>query len=529
MTEPAAGWHPDPSGRFELRYWDGTSWTQSVSSGGRQETDVALVQAPPPDDALATPGGQDATVSAPVADDPGASPGPGWWMASDGNWYPPEGDDATTESPSAVPPEPTAPVTMEESNAKPALSPKKLAIIGGAGVGALVIAVVLFLTFTGGGGGGSDDASGASKSSSASSKTDKDNSKSDAPRRTATIESGFTTTTPESVGVALDDLDDAVLVGIGYRLTIESAALVDAVDDFNPNASGSGRFSRPAGSNQEPTDLVPARGEQLLVVRYDLEMVNEYGSDVPSISVLVDDVKYSVELPTGPNTLIASVDADADDVGLAVQETEDSQSISVLTGELGDDYPEVLYRANRRIAVNDTATLPYTMVGPPNRYESLVCGGPGRLDVVLGNAELVWSQRDSALLADARLSGALTPPSDGSQAWLVVEINDYQAQSSNACGTDPQIPTERVVLVLADDTQVTAAVATTEYAIFAVPADLSQATFEMRPGDNVLDAKRDGHVFNFGPSVAQMSIVFSAATGSPSSDSSTDSSVGGGG
>jgi hypothetical protein len=34
-----AGWYPDPSGRFELRYWDGTQWTEYVSRGGQQYTD----------------------------------------------------------------------------------------------------------------------------------------------------------------------------------------------------------------------------------------------------------------------------------------------------------------------------------------------------------------------------------------------------------------------------------------------------------------------------------------------------------
>lgn len=30
----AAGWHPDPSGRHQFRYWDGTRWTDDVSSRG---------------------------------------------------------------------------------------------------------------------------------------------------------------------------------------------------------------------------------------------------------------------------------------------------------------------------------------------------------------------------------------------------------------------------------------------------------------------------------------------------------------
>src|SRR4051794_36169341 len=34
-----AGWYSDPSGRFELRYWDGGQWTEHVARGGAQYTD----------------------------------------------------------------------------------------------------------------------------------------------------------------------------------------------------------------------------------------------------------------------------------------------------------------------------------------------------------------------------------------------------------------------------------------------------------------------------------------------------------
>ena len=34
-----AGWYADPAGRFELRYWDGTAWTEHVSRAGQQFTD----------------------------------------------------------------------------------------------------------------------------------------------------------------------------------------------------------------------------------------------------------------------------------------------------------------------------------------------------------------------------------------------------------------------------------------------------------------------------------------------------------
>ena len=37
-SAPAA-WYPDPSQRFELRYWDGSEWTEHVARGGQQFTD----------------------------------------------------------------------------------------------------------------------------------------------------------------------------------------------------------------------------------------------------------------------------------------------------------------------------------------------------------------------------------------------------------------------------------------------------------------------------------------------------------
>lgn len=37
---PPAGWHPDPHGAHEMRYWDGATWTDHVSSGGVQSQDL---------------------------------------------------------------------------------------------------------------------------------------------------------------------------------------------------------------------------------------------------------------------------------------------------------------------------------------------------------------------------------------------------------------------------------------------------------------------------------------------------------
>ncbi len=38
-AKPPAAWYADPTGRYELRYWDGNGWTQHVSVDGRTSTD----------------------------------------------------------------------------------------------------------------------------------------------------------------------------------------------------------------------------------------------------------------------------------------------------------------------------------------------------------------------------------------------------------------------------------------------------------------------------------------------------------
>jgi hypothetical protein len=49
MSQQApASWYPDPFARHELRYWDGSQWTEHVASRGRQETDPPIAGAPVP-------------------------------------------------------------------------------------------------------------------------------------------------------------------------------------------------------------------------------------------------------------------------------------------------------------------------------------------------------------------------------------------------------------------------------------------------------------------------------------------------
>jgi uncharacterized protein YxjI len=45
MSVPPA-WHPDPSGRHQLRYWDGVTWTDHVSTNGVAAMDPLVATAP---------------------------------------------------------------------------------------------------------------------------------------------------------------------------------------------------------------------------------------------------------------------------------------------------------------------------------------------------------------------------------------------------------------------------------------------------------------------------------------------------
>ncbi|MDN5746875.1 MAG: DUF2510 domain-containing protein, partial [Nocardioidaceae bacterium] len=41
---PEAAWHPDPTGRHELRYWDGNQWTEHVADQGVQSTSPVVME-----------------------------------------------------------------------------------------------------------------------------------------------------------------------------------------------------------------------------------------------------------------------------------------------------------------------------------------------------------------------------------------------------------------------------------------------------------------------------------------------------
>jgi hypothetical protein len=43
-----ANWLPDPTGTHELRYWDGSAWTEHVSDQGTTGQDPLATGYPPP-------------------------------------------------------------------------------------------------------------------------------------------------------------------------------------------------------------------------------------------------------------------------------------------------------------------------------------------------------------------------------------------------------------------------------------------------------------------------------------------------
>ena len=66
---PAADWYPDPSGRFQFRYWDGEAWTGHVSTDGKTDWDPpGDGDAEHADEAAATESGADDSAWAPAAE-----------------------------------------------------------------------------------------------------------------------------------------------------------------------------------------------------------------------------------------------------------------------------------------------------------------------------------------------------------------------------------------------------------------------------------------------------------------------------
>jgi Septum formation/Protein of unknown function (DUF2510) len=158
MSAPTPGWNPDPSGRHEYRYWDGTNWTDDVSDNGVTSIDP-----------LAAAGGPGyPTEQAPTAPfEPtqayGQGPAaPGYGEPSPpGGAYPPAGTGAYPSGPGG----PGAPGGYGPygtgGGLPPATPPKSGPPVGlliGLGVLALAAIVVAVVLLTGGDDGDDDTA-----------------------------------------------------------------------------------------------------------------------------------------------------------------------------------------------------------------------------------------------------------------------------------------------------------------------------------------------------------------------------------
>lgn len=126
---PPPGWHPDPSGRHELRYWDGTRWSEHVADGGLTAIDDLASAAP----VVARPEPQPAARPEP---EPDVAPTPEAVTAADLG-APPPSVPATADGiigPSAAPAGTVAP---------PGAPPRMMRSIGGL---AASLTVILWIT-----------------------------------------------------------------------------------------------------------------------------------------------------------------------------------------------------------------------------------------------------------------------------------------------------------------------------------------------------------------------------------------------
>lgn len=75
MSDPVAGWYPDPGGRSSLRYWNGHAWTQHVSPPVTPPEPDPAPQPPAPPVSPLAPSGMAAPAVPPVAPSAGGAAG----------------------------------------------------------------------------------------------------------------------------------------------------------------------------------------------------------------------------------------------------------------------------------------------------------------------------------------------------------------------------------------------------------------------------------------------------------------------
>jgi hypothetical protein len=212
MNASAPGWQPDPSGRHEYRYWDGSTWTDDVSDAGLTSVDPAPGLAAP---GSAVPGGPAPSGEPTSVMDPtqGFAPTAAYGTPTPGGsgGYPPAdagagpgGYGPTTGYPAygsgAVPP------------GKPPRSGPSTGLLVGLGALALALIIAIVVVLTGDDGDG-DETSTSDPAGSATTEPD--------------IDTPTTTVSDDSTGTSIDlgsgdvDFDDPEV----------RAAIVDVVAD----------------------------------------------------------------------------------------------------------------------------------------------------------------------------------------------------------------------------------------------------------------------------------------------------------
>ena len=277
MNTSAPGWQPDPSGRHEYRYWDGSTWTDDVSDAGLTSVDPApgLVAPGGPASSGSAPAGEPTSVVdptqgfAPTAAHGTPTPdGPGGYPPADAGAGP-SGYGPTTGYPAygsgPVPP------------AKPPRSGPSTGLLVGLGALALALIVAIVVVLTGDDGDG--DETSTSDPTGSTVTTDADT---DSPETTVADD---TTDTSIDLGSSDIDFDDPEV----------RAAIVDVVAD-QLESSGLTREQAECFTNAMLDGLGPDR----------LAEIGESGGDMSSLtpedmSSILDAVTDCgiTDLPTG--------------------------------------------------------------------------------------------------------------------------------------------------------------------------------------------------------------------------------------
>ncbi len=305
----------------------------------------------------------------------------------------------------------------------------------------------------------------------------------------ATVPTDYAQVTDRDIGVELEPVDEQI-IGLGFTMDLEGWATEKRITEG------------------ESVTVAP-KGHELLVVAYSWDTTESYGYSNPSFAISVDGTSRSVDLPSGTGTLVAAVPEDAEDLGINAAEDTLDQTLSLSTGERSGDTPAIIYRdpASRSVSVNSTIQMPMTDVclndgcGPSEGLQT---------QLVLGRAELVWTQSLSDL---AGYDASDAAPSDTDSAFLVLEVTNYDVVGPSVSYrvNNPQLNAEMITLSADGETyKAQSGTSLPGYIAFEVPAEITEATLTIAPGDNVQEISSQDRVFNFGQTTGEATISFPA-------------------